>query len=141
VGKILCATRGGEVSYHTQDAAIKLAKQRNDELVFLFIADIGFLDKTERAVRPDVVKQEMKYMGEFLLSMAQERARAQGVQAQVLIRYGKVRQQLIAAVQREVADMLILGRPAEKDSAFPLATLERLATEIENVTEARVVIV
>jgi hypothetical protein len=35
MGKTLCATRGGEASYRTQDAAIALAKERGDELVFL----------------------------------------------------------------------------------------------------------
>lgn len=138
MGKILCATRGGEVSYRTQDAATKLAKERNDELVFLFIVDIGFLDKTGRAVRPEVVTAEMMHMAEFLLSMAQERAAAQGVTAQLRINCGDVRQQLLDAVQEEAADVLVLGRPAGKDSAFRLAAVERLATEIQQKTGAQV---
>jgi nucleotide-binding universal stress UspA family protein len=83
----------------------------------------------------------MKRMGEFLLSMAQERAEAQGVWAQARIRCGKVQRELIPAVQREAADMLVLGRPSGEDSTFRLATLERLAAEIEKVCEVRVVIV
>jgi hypothetical protein len=138
MGKILCATRGGDASYRTQDAAIALAKEHGDELVFLFIVDIGFLDKTERAVRPDVITNEMIHLGEFLLSMAQERAAAHGVTAQVRIHLGAVRHELIDAVQEEGAEVLILGRPTEQDSAFDLATLEDLATEIRQKTGAQV---
>ena len=88
MGKILCATRGGEASYRTQDAAIALAQERGDELLFLFVVDIQFLDRTAHAVRPDIVSAEMEKMGEFLLAMAQERAEKQGVTASfILIRF------------------------------------------------------
>lgn len=46
ISKVLCATRGGEASYRTQDAAIAMAKQEDAELVFLFVADVSFLDQT-----------------------------------------------------------------------------------------------
>jgi nucleotide-binding universal stress UspA family protein len=138
MSKILCATRGGEASYRSQDAAIALAKTRGAELVFLFVVDIGFLDKTERAVRPDVVAEEMTHLGEFLLSMAQERAKAEGVTAQRLIYRGRVRQELTEAAKREGADTLILGKPVDEGSAFSLAALERLAHDIEQETGVRV---
>ena len=88
MGRILCATRGGEASFRAQDAAIALAQERGDELLFLYVVDIGFLQKTERAVRPDVVKAEMEKMGEFLLAMAQERAQKQGVKASYALCHG-----------------------------------------------------
>jgi hypothetical protein len=69
VGKILCATRGGEASYRSQDAAIALAKERGDELVFLYVVDLRFLDKTSAPIVVDVEK-EMGKMGRFLLAMA-----------------------------------------------------------------------
>ena len=84
MGKILCPTRGGEASYRTQDAAIVLAKEQGKQLVFLYVVDTHFLDRTERAVRPDVVMEEMTRMGEFLLIMAQERAQAHGIQAELV---------------------------------------------------------
>jgi nucleotide-binding universal stress UspA family protein len=138
MSKILCATRGGEASYRTQDAAIALAKTRAAELVFLFVVDIGFLDKTERAVRPDVVAEEMTHMGEFLLSMAQERAEAEGITAQRRIYRGTVREELAAAAKQEGADTLILGKPADEGSAFSLEALERLADDIEQDSGVKV---
>jgi hypothetical protein len=54
MAKILCATRGGEASYRTQDAAVALAKERGDELVFLFVADISFLNQTAAPLVVDI---------------------------------------------------------------------------------------
>lgn len=141
MGTILCATRGGEASYRAQDAAVALAEEQDKLLVFLYVVDTHFLDRTERAVRPDVVAGEMTRMGEFLLAMAQERAEAQGVQAEVRIHHGEVRKELKAAVREEGADVVILGRPAGEESAFRLAALEALAAEIEEETgvETRIV--
>ena len=41
MGLILCATRGGEASYLTQQEAINLAKDRGDEIVFLYIINLS----------------------------------------------------------------------------------------------------
>ena len=141
MGKILCATRGGKASYRTQDTAIALAQERGDSLVFLYVVDTHFLDRTERAVRPDVVAEEMARMGQFLLTMAQERARAQGVEAEVRIRRGEVLEELKAAAREEGVDLVILGRPGEEESAFRQVDLEAVAREIEEETgvETRIV--
>ena len=42
---ILCATRGGEASHHTQERAIELAKERTAKLVFIFVYDTRFLEQ------------------------------------------------------------------------------------------------
>lgn len=131
MGTILYATRGGEGSYRTQDAAIALAKERGDELLFLYVVDIGFLNKTERAVRPDVVTAEMEKMGEFLLAMAQERAQKQGVEARYVLRHGDLRYELKAAAREEAVDLVVLGQPADAESAFVPVDLEAFAAEIE----------
>lgn len=141
VGKILCATRGGEASYRTQDAAIALAKQRGEELLFLYVVDIEFLQRTARAVRPDVVTAEMDKMGEFLLAMAQERAQNQGVGAAYVLRHGDLRPELKAAARELDVALVVLGKPAGKESAFALESLEAFAAEIEAETgvEARII--
>ena len=141
MGKILCATRGGEASYRTQDAAIALAQERGDELLLLFVVDTHFLDKAGRAVRPDVVAEEMSNMGEFLLAMAQERAQKQGVAADYLLRRGELRDELKAAAREEGVDLVVLGKPAGTESAFVPADLEAFAAEIEAETGVEAVIV
>ena len=141
MGKILCATRGGEASYRTQDAAIALAKERDDELLFLFVVDTRFLGRTARAVRPDVVAEEMSRMGEFLLAMAQERAQEQGVAADYLLRRGEFRDELKATASEQGVDLVVLGQPGGKGSAFVPADLEAFAAEIEAETGVEAVIV
>jgi nucleotide-binding universal stress UspA family protein len=141
MGTILCATRGGEASYRAQDAAIALAKERGDELLFIYVVDIGFLQKTERAVRPDVVKAEMEKMGEFLLAMAQERAQKQGVKARYALCHGDLCHELKAAACEDAVDLVVLGQPAGTGGAFVPADLETFAAEIEAETgvKARII--
>lgn len=141
MGTILCPTRGGEASYRTQDAAIEQALQEGKLLIFLYVVDTHFLDRTERAVRPDVVTEEMTRMGEFLLAMAQERARKQGLHAEMRVRQGELRRELKLAVRQEHADVVVMGQPVGDESAFRLAALESFAAEIEEETGVEVRIV
>ena len=143
MGRILYPTRGGEGSYRTQDAAIAMAREQGDELVFLFVVGLEFLGRTSRAVRPDVVAQEMKHLGEFLLTMAQERARKQGVKAEYVLREGDAQAEIKAAAVEEGATMVVLGQATddEAECAFAPESLLEFAAEIEAETglEARVV--
>ncbi len=141
MGKILCATRGGEASYRTQDAAIALAQERGDELLFLYVIDLKFLKKTARAVRPDVVLAEMEKMGEFLLALAQERAHKQDVTASYVLCRGELREALKDSGRRTDVTLVVLGKPAGEESAFGLESLKTLATEIETETRTPVRII
>jgi nucleotide-binding universal stress UspA family protein len=138
--KILCATRGGEESYRTQDEAITLAQEYDAELLFLYVVDIKFLDKTARAVRPDVVAAEMEKMGEFLLALAQERAQKRGVTARCILRHGDLRQELRAVACQEAVDLVVLGQPGA-ESVFMPSDLEACALEIEREAGAETRIV
>jgi nucleotide-binding universal stress UspA family protein len=138
MAKILCAIRGGEASYCTQDAAIALAKERGDELLFLYVVNTEFLDKTARVYCRDVVTAEVKKMGEFLLDMAQERARKQGVMSSLILRYGDLRDELKAVAHDQEIAAVALGKPVGEDSVFSLEELKALAAEIEAETGAKV---
>jgi len=140
MGKILCATRGGKASVQTQDAAIALAKERRDELAFLYIADTSFLNKTAAPLVVDV-ETELVRMGEFQLAMAQERAAAQDMTAQVIVRRGRLRTELIAATREFEATCIVLGRPIGKTAVFDQSALEALATELQAETGSEVWIV
>jgi nucleotide-binding universal stress UspA family protein len=140
MGKILCATRGGEDSYRTQDAAIALARERGDTLVFLYVVDVRFLDKTSAPIVVDV-EGEIGKMGEFLLVMAKERATDAGVDAETVCREGRVREQLTAVARELDVSTVVLGRPGGAGSAFSLDALQDLAARIQAEAEAEVVIV
>ncbi|MFQ5856100.1 MAG: universal stress protein [Anaerolineae bacterium] len=140
MGKILCATRGGEASYRTQDEAIALAQARGDELVFLYVVDLTFLSTTAAPLVVDI-EARIRQMGEFLLAMAQERAKQQGVEAQVVLRKGTMREALKAAAAEQEATLVVLGKPAGQTSPFVLEAVQAFAEEIERETGVDVVIV
>ena len=96
MGKILCATRGGEGSYATQDAAVALAKEQGDDLIFLFVVDVSFLNQTAAPLVVDV-EARLEKMGHFQLAMALERATARGIEAQAVVRRGMLANELAAA--------------------------------------------
>lgn len=139
MGKILCATRGGEASYRTQDAAIALAQERGEELLFLYVVDVKFLYTTARAVRPDVVLAEMEKMGEFFLALAQERAHKRGVAASYVLRQGELHEALKDLGSQPDVSLVVLGKPSgDEESAFKLEGLKTFAIEIENETRTPV---
>lgn len=140
MSKILCATRGGEASYRTQDEAIQLARQRDASLIFLYVADTHFLDKTAAPIVVDV-DNELHNMGEFILAIARERAERQEVSVQTVCRSGRVRDEIKAVAREEGVDIVVLGRPAGDTDAFALGELEAFAAEIEAETGSQVVIV
>jgi nucleotide-binding universal stress UspA family protein len=133
MGVILCSTRGGPESHRTQDGAIALAKERGDTLIFLYVVDLHFLDKTAAPIVVDI-GDEIIQMSEFILLMAKERAKEQGVEAITISRMGEVREAIKnVAVEMDVS-LVLLGRPGGEESAFRIADLEEYAAEIERET-------
>jgi nucleotide-binding universal stress UspA family protein len=136
---VLCATRGGEGSIPTQEKAIDLAKEKGLTLAFLYVADSSFLNKTAAAVVIDV-DEELMNMGEFLLTMAVERAAEKGVKADSVIRSGIIRD-VLPEVSRELgATMIVLGRPAGESSRFQESEFEKFRDWLQNETDATVVV-
>jgi nucleotide-binding universal stress UspA family protein len=140
MGTILCATRGGEASYSTQDAVIAIAKQQGDALVFLYVVDVGFLDQTSAPMVIDV-ESRLEKLGRFQLKMAQERAAIQEVVAQAIVRQGQLKEEL-AEVAREVgATLIVFGRPLKPTAFFDESALQEFVGDLQTETgiEVRVV--
>lgn len=137
MGNILCATRGGEDSQHAQQAAIALAKERGDGLTFLYVADVSFLAQIAAPVVVDI-EAELDQMGRFQLAMAREQAAEQGVDAQVAIRHGHLRPELIKAARELSATLIVLGRPRGRTAIFDEANLQLFAADLALETGAEV---
>ena len=136
--KILCAIRGGEASQRLQDIGIKLAKERGEEIVFLYVVNIKFIDKASAVLR-ESVSLEMEKLGDFLLLMAQERAKKQGVIAHPLLRHGYLQEEFEAAASAPDISTVILGTPGE-EGHFSMESLEVVAAEIEEKCQVEVLI-
>jgi nucleotide-binding universal stress UspA family protein len=140
VGKILCATRGGEAGFRTQDRAIEMARERGDTLIFLYVIDTHFLDKTAAPIVVDV-GGELNRIGEFILAAARDRAEKQGVAVETICRRGQVREQIKEVAGEEKADVVVLGSPTGEANAFALEELKAFADEIEAETGSQVEII
>ncbi len=139
---IVCATRGGEASYRAQNEAIKLAKERQARLIFLYVVDLDFIGDTAAPIVVDV-EREVRGMGHFLLLMAKERAQEQGVEAEVVIREGKVREEIPKFLRECQADLLVLGRPQSESASrvFKEHEVTPFARMVQEATGVPVVVV
>ena len=139
MGRILCATRGGEASHRTQDAAIALAKEQGDELIFLYVADSSFLNQTAAPLVIDVESRLAK-MGKFQLLIAQERAAAQGISARAMVREGRLQAELVGAARELEVDLIVLGHPVDQheQAVFDETALQAFATSLQAITGTRV---
>lgn len=123
---ILRPTRGGEASYPNQDRAIALAKERDAELLLLYVANVHFLDRVAGPVIVDV-ETELEEMGEFLLALAQERAEKAGVHAETLVLRGGFRKALEQVLkEHEDITTVVLGTAVEGTGVTPPGYLEDL---------------
>jgi nucleotide-binding universal stress UspA family protein len=141
VSGIVCAIRGGPASRLTIEKAIELAKDRGIALYFLYIVNIDFLDHTILS-RVSTISQQMEQMGEFIMTSAQATANAKGIDAQGLIRHGKITDE-ISKVCREIqADYLVVGRPKfqQEDSHFTQTLLTEFIERVEEQTGAKVIL-
>lgn len=126
---ILCLTRGGEASYPNQDGAIRIAKERDADLVFLHVSNARFLNKMASPILVDV-ETELEHLSEFILEMAKERAKEAGLQAHSLAKSGPFQQALWSAIDEVGADVVILGSPAEDTGHLNRTYLEDLIQKL-----------
>jgi nucleotide-binding universal stress UspA family protein len=142
MGPIVCATRGGEASRHSQERAIALAGERGVPLIFLFVADIT-------AIRPgnptlgQALLDELEGLGRRLLSIAQARAKEQGIIAAAAVRRGAVRYAIEDFLREVQASALVLGAPrtGSEKKAFAPRELSHFAQDIHASTGVEVIVV
>lgn len=129
---ILCPTRGGKSSIPNQEWAIRLAKERNARLIFLYVSDVRFLDNLSSPLLVDVA-HELDEMGEFLLAMARDRATQAGVEAEILVRQGIFREALADVISEKAVDTVVIGKSSEGVGV----TTERYLTILANTVREK----
>jgi nucleotide-binding universal stress UspA family protein len=137
---ILHPTRGGEASYPNQDRVIAIAKEQNAQLIFLYVSDVQFLNRTASQVVLDVVAKEIDEMGDFVLAIAQERAKKAGLSAEAIVRRGVFSDVLIEVIEEYQVDTLILGSSPEGQGLTTPEFLNDLSREISAETGVTVII-
>jgi len=139
---IICAVRGGPDSQPTIDKAIALAKEIALPLYFLYIVNLDFLSHTQSS-RVSTISEELGEMGEFILLTAQEKASKQGINAEGVIRHGKVREEIIALATELAANYVLLGLPQgqEEKDIFAADRIREFGDLIEQESGAQVILV
>ena len=138
---VICAVRGGPRSQPTIQRAILEAKSKYVPLHFLYIINLDFLLHTEIS-RTNLISKQMQKMGEFILLDALAKASAQNVPAEMVIRHGKVREQIIEQALEIKADMIILGLPGDEsdENVFTEQEFQAFCDRLARESGAQVII-
>ena len=126
---ILCPTRGGKDSYPNKDRAVALAKERGVEVLFLYITNVEFLGLTAAPILIDI-EHELDEMGEFMLTMAQERAEKAGVGASTLVKHGHFLEALAEVIGEYEIGTVVLGSSAGGTGVVSAGYIQELVDEI-----------
>ena len=128
---IVCATNAGEDSRVVHTAAFRKAADGESALIFLHvIGGDDFNDQPERM--REAIRVEMGWLLHALVRVAGDRAEASDVAAEVVLRTGDPRVEILAYLREREASKLILGVPREGDtSIFRESGFEEFVAEIE----------
>jgi len=138
---IVCATRGGAGSRAVQEKAISYAQESDSKLVFLYIVDTNNVNGIEESLQ-EALQDELNWLGNALLNIAHKRAKNHRIASKIVIREGKVIDEICNFLEEESADLLLLGAP-RGTSASTLGDdpVERFAESIEHESGVPVEIV
>jgi len=126
---ILCPTRGGKESRPNQDFAINLAKEREAGLLFMYVSNIQLLSRSAPPIVVDI-EEELDELGDFLLSMAQERAEKSGVPAKVAVRRGNFSEVLREVILENKITTVVLGSSRKETGIVTYEHLQELSTDL-----------
>ena len=139
---IVCAIRGGPASRPTIVKSIQLAAETHLPIYFLYVVNLNFLSHSSSS-KIHLVTKEMTMMGEFILLTAQSEAQSEGIEANGVVRTGKVRDEIVALCQEIDADYVVLGKPKEetdKENVFTTDRLDQFGQRIQQVSRAKIVL-
>ncbi len=136
---ILCAIRGGPSSQPTIIKSIQLAQETGETIQFLYVVNLDFLSYSSSS-KTTHISQELKEMGEFILLTAQEQATQQGVNADGIIKEGRVVEEIIEFCSENDPLYVVLGRPEEEgeDNILNTERLHNFTARIKEVCQAEV---
>lgn len=110
MNEIVCATRGGAGSRAVQLAAIQRAKRSGNPLVFLYVVAPGEMDDISSTLQ-EAISEELIWLGQALLFVAEKRAHDAGLKAETVILVGNVQDEICSYLTEHKAGILLLGAP------------------------------
>ena len=111
------------------------------QLVFLYIVDVQGLAHDEISLKKSL-SAELHWVGQVLLSLAQQRAAAAGISAEIVVIEGGVQSQIRAFLRDQHANLLLVGAPrGTTANIFGDDEVEKFAIGVQNDTGVKVEIV
>jgi nucleotide-binding universal stress UspA family protein len=141
VPTIVCALRGGEGSRRAQELAVALGKERGVPVVFLHVVDTDLVARIDSSIS-ETVEDELERLGASLLSIALERASAQGVVADMVVKRGSVVQVLEEYMRDSRASTLVVGAPGSDSppDTFSEGQMREFVERLQMVAGCQVII-
>lgn len=130
MGVIVCATRGGEGSRAVQLRAVEKARSEDHKLIFLYVVDVHVVGEFDENLQR-AVNAEFHWLGQSLLYIARQRAERAGIDAEIAIRDGAVKEEIERFLRESGASLLMLGTPRGTSPAFGDDAIEQFAKTIE----------
>lgn len=137
---IVCAARGGRGSRAVQLEAIRVARERNARLVFLYVVDINALGEMDDSLVP-AVRAELEWLGKALMHVARQRAQQANIEVDVAVREGSVREEISRYVRQSGASLLLVGAPHATAGHSGDEAASRFARTLEEETGVQVLLV
>jgi nucleotide-binding universal stress UspA family protein len=139
--KIACAIRGGDGSRRAQERTIALAQERHAHVIFLHVVDTNVVEQMGTPIA-ETVLDEMKCLGASLLSIASERASAQGLSVETILLTGSVRTALETFLRESSVTTLVMGTPNADmpPIIFDDLSLKQLVEHLQSTLNIEVVI-
>jgi hypothetical protein len=138
---ILCPTRGGEASRINQEKVIEIASERGCPILFLYISNINFLHKFGSPMQLKRIQSDLDEMGEFFLTIAQERAEEKGVKAEILLKHGVFSEVLQETIEEKNIGTLFLGSAVGDKGYTNQSYMQNLIEHLQAETGVEVILV
>jgi nucleotide-binding universal stress UspA family protein len=138
---IICAVRGGPDSQPTIEKGIELARETKKPLYFLYVVNLEFLSHTQSS-RVSTISDELDQMGEFILLMAQDKAKKRDVDAKGIVKHGNVSEEIVGLAEEISAEYVVLGLPTGKEdtNVFAIDRIKEFGKQIEEQCGAMVML-
>ena len=114
---IVCATRAGEHSRLVHNAAFAEAKESGASIVFLHVIGGEAFEQHNPAMQ-QAIRDEVGWLVRTLVTLAQQRGRAESVEIRFEFREGSTPAQMVASVQANAATKMIMGDPRNGDESM-----------------------
>lgn len=141
MGSIVCAMRGGAGSRAVHLRAMELARESGQRVIFLYVIDLSGFKHNDVSLLP-AIRQELWWLGHTLLQIGCQRAKSEGIDAEMAVREGAVREEILRFLTEVSAEVLLLGAPRAITSAvFGDDPIEQFAAAIASQSGVKVEVV